>query len=54
MDAKRIRVEPHDGKVTLRGDVRSWAERQEAVNTAWAAPGVTEVEGLITITPWDL
>jgi osmotically-inducible protein OsmY len=54
VDAKKIRVETHDGKVTLRGDVRSWAERQEAVNTAWAAPGVTEVEDLITISPWVL
>jgi osmotically-inducible protein OsmY len=51
LDAKKVRVEAHDGKVTLRGDVRSWAERQVASWTAWSAPGVTEVEDLITVSP---
>ncbi|HWE39031.1 MAG TPA: BON domain-containing protein [Isosphaeraceae bacterium] len=51
LDAKRIRVESHEGKVVLRGDVPTWNERQEAERTAWAAPGVTRVENFITITP---
>jgi len=51
VDAERIRVETHDGKVSLGGNVRSWSEWQEAERTAWAAPGVTQVENLITITP---
>jgi osmotically-inducible protein OsmY len=51
VDAERVRVETHNGKVTLRGEVRSWSERQEAERTAWAAPGVTQVENLIMITP---
>lgn len=51
VDAQRVRVETRDGKVTLRGDVRSWSERQEAERTAWAAPGVTHVENLIAIAP---
>jgi len=50
VDAKKIQVETHDGKVTLRGEVRSWAERREAERTAWAAPGVSEVEDLITVS----
>ena len=48
-DAKHITVETSHGKVTLRGTVSSWSERGEAAHAAWAAPGVTEVEDLITI-----
>ncbi|WP_435005482.1 BON domain-containing protein [Tundrisphaera lichenicola] len=52
LDAKKIRVETHDGKVTLMGDVHSWSERQEAQATAWSAPGVTQVDNQITVSPW--
>ncbi|MFI5399113.1 MAG: BON domain-containing protein [Candidatus Binatia bacterium] len=51
IDARRIRIEAHGGKVTLRGSVHSWVERAEAQAAAWAAPGVTEVENDIIVSP---
>ena len=51
IDARRIAVTAHDGKIILTGNVRSWAERQEAERAAWAAPGVTQVDDRLSITP---
>ncbi|OLD15730.1 MAG: ornithine aminotransferase [Acidobacteria bacterium 13_1_40CM_3_65_5] len=49
LDAKRITVDVVGSKVTLKGTVRSWAEKQEAERQAWLAPGVTSVDNRITI-----
>jgi osmotically-inducible protein OsmY len=51
LDANRITVESDGGAVTLRGTVRSWAERQEAERVVWQVPGVSRVENLITVNP---
>ncbi len=51
IDARRVSVVVQDGKVILTGNVRSWAERQEAERAAWAAPGVTQVDDRLSVTP---
>jgi osmotically-inducible protein OsmY len=51
LDPRRITVGTRGGLVILRGSVRSWGERAEAQWSAWAAPGVSEVENNIIISP---
>lgn len=49
VDAKNIVVQTSEGRVTLSGTVRSWVEREDAVNAAWSAPGVNNVVDQIRI-----
>lgn len=49
LDADRVTVDLDQDKVTLRGTVRSWAERQDAEGAAWSAPGIAEVDNRLLV-----
>jgi len=50
LDANKIKVETVGNKVILTGNVRSLAERNDAEDAAWAAPGVTQVENKLEVS----
>jgi osmotically-inducible protein OsmY len=50
IDANDLRVSTHNGTVTIDGTVSSWAEHDEALDAAWAAPGVTSVHDRMTVS----
>jgi osmotically-inducible protein OsmY len=51
IDADRINVEINGSEVTLTGRVHSWSEHESAAETAWSAPGVTQVRNYICVGP---
>jgi osmotically-inducible protein OsmY len=50
-EAKQVQVVVNGSRVTLRGRVHSWPERQAAQIAAWSAPGVTNVVNEIALNP---
>lgn len=48
-DPDAITVTAEGGKVRLTGNVHSWHAREVAAETAWGAPGATDVENLISV-----
>lgn len=50
LNPRAITLEVADGDVRLQGTARSWAERRQAEQVAWAAPGVTSVKNDLAVT----
>jgi osmotically-inducible protein OsmY len=51
LDARRLSVKTNGDKAILEGFVHSYAERREAEEAAYAAPGICTVENNLTINP---
>jgi osmotically-inducible protein OsmY len=49
IDADDMLISTDNGTVTVEGTVSSWAEHDEAIDAAWAAPGVTSVRDDLTV-----
>lgn len=53
LDAQTISVEAKNGRIVLKGTVKTWAEREQAELAAWAAPGVAQVQNEILINSYE-
>jgi osmotically-inducible protein OsmY len=49
LDADDLSISSDNGTVTINGTVSSWFEHDEAIDAAWAAPGVTAVRDEMTV-----
>jgi osmotically-inducible protein OsmY len=49
LDADDLNISSDNGMVTIDGNVSSWAEHDEVIDAAWAAPGVTSVHDNMTV-----
>jgi osmotically-inducible protein OsmY len=49
LDADDLSVTTSNGTITISGIVNSWSEHDEALDAAWAAPGVTDVDDLMVV-----
>lgn len=50
LEAQAIQVDVSGGKVTLKGNVRTWSERRAAERAAWSAPGVYALDDQLSIS----
>lgn len=50
LDSNTVNVMASGGKVTLKGHVHSWHERETAETAAWSAPGVSEVVNQLVVS----
>jgi osmotically-inducible protein OsmY len=49
LDADDLHISTDNGTVAVKGTVSSWAEHDEAIDAAWAAPGVRSVHDDLTV-----
>jgi osmotically-inducible protein OsmY len=54
IDADKISVEVSGDKVILKGEVRSYAEKEDAEDAAWSAPGIASVDSRLVLIPEEL
>lgn len=53
VDASHVNVDAKGTEVTLSGRVYTWAERDQAQQSAWSAPGVSNVINNLRVSPWS-
>lgn len=53
IDADHVKALVDDGRVTLKGTVRSWSERAEAEHAARSAPGVRDVANRLQVVGYS-
>jgi osmotically-inducible protein OsmY len=51
IDAEKISIDVSGNKVILRGQVRSYAEKEDAEDAAWSAPGIASVVSYLEMVP---
>jgi osmotically-inducible protein OsmY len=49
LEAKDLRIVTSGSSVTIEGTVSSWTEHDEAIDAAWAVPGVSSVEDQLKV-----
>ncbi|MGV3528434.1 MAG: BON domain-containing protein [Flavisolibacter sp.] len=54
IDADKIDISISGTKVVLRGTVRSHAEKEDAEEAAWCAPGINRVESYLQVEPQEI
>jgi len=54
IDAAKVNVDVIGNKAILTGKVRSLAEKEEAENAVWAAPGVFNLESKLLVEEPEL